>query len=78
MKITADNVSREMMRLAMESVADTAIIPMQDVLGLGGECRMNRPAQANGNWVWRLKASDVTSDTTSFLKDMTQNTNRAV
>jgi len=77
-KITADNVSREMMRLAMESVADTAIIPMQDVLGLGGECRMNRPAQANGNWVWRLKASDVTSDTTSFLKDMTQNTNRAV
>jgi 4-alpha-glucanotransferase len=48
--------SLEMMRLAMASVARTCIVPMQDVLGLGTEARMNRPGIAEGNWRWRANA----------------------
>ncbi|MBX3258540.1 MAG: 4-alpha-glucanotransferase [Labilithrix sp.] len=52
----AVDVGLEMMRLAMASVARTCIVPMQDVLGLGAEARMNRPGIAQGNWRWRLRA----------------------
>lgn len=41
-------------RLALSSVADTAVIPMQDYLGLGAEARMNRPSTLGGNWSWRM------------------------
>lgn len=40
------------------SVADTAIVQMQDVLGLGDDCRMNIPATPSGNWAWRMTAPD--------------------
>jgi len=56
-KISAENVHWEMIRLAMASAAKIAIIPMQDVLGLGAEARMNHPAKAKGNWLWRLPRS---------------------
>jgi len=56
-RILAENVHWEMIRLAMASVAKVAIIPMQDVLGLGTEARMNHPARAKGNWLWRLPQS---------------------
>ena len=45
----------DMIRLALMSVADTAIIPAQDLLGLGSSARMNLPGTAQGNWGWRLK-----------------------
>ena len=37
------------------SVADTAIVPMQDFLQLGGEARMNYPGTVGGNWLWRMR-----------------------
>jgi 4-alpha-glucanotransferase len=43
-----------MIRLAWGSPADTAIVPVQDLLGLGSAARMNRPGTAQGNWQWRL------------------------
>jgi len=46
----------DMIRLALASVADTAIVPLQDVLGLGNEARMNLPGTASGNWRWRCAA----------------------
>jgi len=46
-------IHRELMELALGSVAKTAIIPLQDALGLGSEARMNHPGQAVGNWAWR-------------------------
>lgn len=49
-----DNIAWEFVRLALASVADTAIVPLQDVLGLGGESRMNTPGRAAGNWTWRF------------------------
>lgn len=51
------DVAWEMIRLAMASVARTCIVPMQDVLGLGSEARMNRPGTAEGNWRWRMAPS---------------------
>ena len=41
-------------RAAMASVADLAVIPMQDYLGLGSEARINTPSTLGGNWVWRM------------------------
>jgi 4-alpha-glucanotransferase len=43
----------DLMRWALASVADTAIVPLQDVLGLGNEARMNLPGRLGGNWSWR-------------------------
>jgi 4-alpha-glucanotransferase len=44
-----------MIRALLASVADTAIVPLQDVLGFGSEARMNRPATLGGNWRWRFR-----------------------
>lgn len=44
----------DMIRLALASVADLAVIPHQDLVGLGGDCRMNKPSEANGNWRFRI------------------------
>lgn len=63
----ASEVHRDLIRLAMMSVCKLAIIPMQDVLGLGGEARMNRPAVAAGNWEWRLGKGQTTSDLAAEL-----------
>lgn len=48
-----------LIRLAMTSVADTAIYPLQDVLSLGSEARMNLPGRPEGNWAWRYRAGDL-------------------
>ncbi len=44
----------DMIRMALLSPADTAILPAQDLLGLGSEARMNTPGTTKGNWMWRL------------------------
>jgi 4-alpha-glucanotransferase len=44
----------DLMRLAFSSVADTAMVPMQDILSLPASCRMNRPGLGEGQWLWRL------------------------
>ena len=51
----------EVTRLALSSVADTAIIPMQDYLRLGADARINVPSTPSGNWAWRMKP-DVIPD----------------
>jgi 4-alpha-glucanotransferase len=67
----------ELIRLAMQSVARTAIIPLQDVLALGGDARMNRPASRRGNWRWRAQGKDLTSGLTARLQEMTRTYGRA-
>lgn len=54
-KITSKNVHLEMIRLCLFSVANTAIFPMQDILGLSHKYRMNTPARAKHNWEWKLE-----------------------
>ena len=58
-------------RLAWSSVANTAIVPMQDLLGLGNSARMNLPGTTHNNWQWRAKASDFTDALTERIAHLT-------
>lgn len=58
--------------LAMRSVADTCIIPMQDILGLGTEARINTPSTLGGNWVWRMEKGAFTEELTHKLRKLTK------
>ncbi|MBD3169105.1 MAG: 4-alpha-glucanotransferase [candidate division Zixibacteria bacterium] len=69
-EVTIENIHHEINRLAYSSVAKWAILPMQDVLGLGGEARINLPATANGNWGWRLKADLLNEAIAEELKKL--------
>lgn len=62
----------ELIRLTMMSVADMVIFPMQDILGLGEEARMNRPATSKGNWEWRLLPDEITPTLKRKLREMTE------
>jgi 4-alpha-glucanotransferase len=52
----------------MASVADTVLVPMQDVLGLGSEARMNVPARPDGNWQWRMAAGSLRAEDATRLR----------
>jgi len=71
-EVTAETVHWELIRLAMMSVARMAVFPMQDVLGLGREARMNLPASNQRNWTWRLDPHALTAQVSSRLREMTQ------
>jgi len=60
----------EMIRACLASTANTAIIPAQDVLGLGSESRMNTPATSSGNWEWRLIKDELNEQTAGRLRDI--------
>ncbi|HOI95617.1 MAG TPA: 4-alpha-glucanotransferase [Syntrophobacter fumaroxidans] len=74
--IEEDRAHEELIRLAMMSVCDTAIIPMQDHLGLGGDARMNLPAVAFGNWAWRLEAESLTPALAASILEVTETCGR--
>ena len=64
-------IAKSMMEAALGSMAETVIIPAQDVLGLGSEARMNTPGTVGGNnWKWRLKPGELTDKHAIQLKDM--------
>jgi 4-alpha-glucanotransferase len=71
-KTSPQEIPWELIRLAMMSVANLAIIPMQDILGLGAEARMNRPATGDGNWEWQLVPGELTPALVEKLRAMTQ------
>ncbi|MEM1239606.1 MAG: 4-alpha-glucanotransferase [Cyanobacteria bacterium P01_H01_bin.26] len=58
--LVPESVNWAMIRLALSSVANLAIIPLQDLLGLGSEARMNTPGKAENNWEWRFDDSMLT------------------
>jgi 4-alpha-glucanotransferase len=55
-------INWDFIRLAYSSIAETAIIPLQDVLGFGADCRMNRPSTVTDNWRWRCAARFLNDD----------------
>jgi 4-alpha-glucanotransferase len=63
---------------AMGSVADTAIIPMQDVLALGSEARMNTPAEPHGNWSWRFSWDQLDPARVEWLNAVVGTSGRTV
>lgn len=64
------DVSRGMIRLCLGSIAMYAIFPLQDVLSLGSEARMNTPGRAAGNWSWRYKKEALTPSLARELKEL--------
>ena len=59
-------------RALMASVADTVVFPLQDVLGLGSEARMNLPATPSGNWRWRFRGDALTPALARRLRELTE------
>ena len=57
-KVSSKTISQHLIRLALASTADIAIIPMQDLLNLSASDRMNTPASVDGNWTWKLGNED--------------------
>ncbi|MFZ4629975.1 MAG: 4-alpha-glucanotransferase, partial [Blastocatellia bacterium] len=62
----------DLIRVALASVAHRAILPFQDLLGLGSEARMNRPSREAGNWSWRFVPRQVTPAMIQRLAEMTE------
>jgi 4-alpha-glucanotransferase len=60
-----------LIELAMQSRAVLAMLPLQDVLSLGSEARMNRPGHAHGNWSWRFERGQLTGELASRLREAT-------
>jgi len=68
---TAKHLHQDLIRMALCSAADTAIFPVQDVLGLDGRARMNVPGTVKGNWVWRLKPGQLKKTHARWLGEQT-------
>jgi len=62
----------DVIRAAWASVANTAIAPLQDLLGLGSRARMNLPASQQGNWQWRFRREALTKKVSERLREMTE------
>jgi len=71
-QVPVEEIHWALIRLAMISVARLVILPMQDVLGLGKEARMNRPSLAHGNWEWRLLPGQITAGVSETLLEVTE------
>jgi 4-alpha-glucanotransferase len=69
---TGQDPAWDLIRLAWASVAELAIAPLQDVLDLGSEARMNYPGQPAGNWDWRFQAHMLTPQRLDRLAELTE------
>ena len=67
---SGQGVAWDLIRLAYSSVANQAIVPLQDVLGLGSDARMNTPSVAEGNWSWRYRQEALTGEYSERLRDL--------
>ncbi len=67
-----DDVVFELIKAAYASAADLVIIPMQDVLNLGDEARMNYPGKLGGNWTWRFTWDMIPKDIAGRLKELAE------
>ncbi|HEY4690172.1 MAG TPA: 4-alpha-glucanotransferase [Anaerolineae bacterium] len=69
---TGSAIASDLIRLAMSSVADTVVIPLQDVLNLGSTARMNYPGRPAGNWGWRFRGGALTETHRTRLREMVE------
>ena len=73
---TESEVAPALIRLAWESRAALAIAPLQDVLNLGNEARMNVPGRAGGNWRWRCTDDMLANGALEWLRNLTRRSGR--
>lgn len=71
-----DGMNWALIRAALGSVADLSIIPVQDVLGLGSEARLNIPSKAEGNYRWRMVPGALTPELARRLANLAEVTDR--
>ncbi|MDT8358131.1 MAG: 4-alpha-glucanotransferase, partial [Methanomicrobiaceae archaeon] len=71
-EVSEQEVAWAMVRLAIGSVARVAVIPLQDLLGLGAEARINTPGTGSGNWAWQLLPGDLSDDLSLRLSGITK------
>lgn len=71
-RLDEDSLAGDFICLAMGSVADLCVIPMQDYLGLGSEARINIPSTLGGNWVWRMKKGQFDEETAGEILRVTR------
>jgi 4-alpha-glucanotransferase len=71
LELNNEQINWAFIRAVMASVARVAIVPMQDVLGLGSEARMNLPGTVTGNWKWRCQQKDLTKEISKRLAGLT-------
>jgi len=65
-------IQEDFIYMALSSTANLAIFPLQDLLGFGGDCRMNVPGIATGNWKWRCAPQFLTDERAKWLKNNTR------
>ncbi|MEH2451689.1 4-alpha-glucanotransferase [Nostoc sp.] len=75
--ISPEGIHWDLIRLALSSIANQAIIPLQDILGLGNQARMNFPSIPEGNWEWRYQTAALTQELGDRLKVLTELNGRA-
>lgn len=76
--ISEEGVNWAFVRAVMNSVATLSVVPVQDVLGLGSEARMNVPSEADGSWTWRLARGALTAELAAKLAELVEITDRDV
>ena len=67
-----EEIKWEFIRAVLSSVANLAVIPMQDYLGLGSEARINTPSTLGGNWTWRMKKGAFTKELAAEIREMSE------
>ncbi|WP_370583836.1 4-alpha-glucanotransferase [Oxynema sp. CENA135] len=76
-EVSSWGIHWDLIRVAWSSVANQAIVPLQDLFGLGSEARMNFPSKPEGNWEWRYQSGDLKSEYARRLKMLTETFGRA-
>ena len=71
-----DGIVKSMIRLAWESVAEIAIVPLQDILELDEKSRMNMPGTMSKNWIWKYRPNDLKKEHALWLKKITETYDR--
>lgn len=77
LRTDGSQIAEDLMRLALSSTASIAIVPIQDVLNLGGEARLNTPGAPEGNWSWRLQPEQLDPSRAACLAELTSLYGRA-
>jgi len=75
--VADEEVHRHAIRAIMASVADRVVIPLQDIMGLGSEGRMNTPGTLEENWTWRFTPDQIAEEDAEVLKEFTHLYGRA-
>ena len=77
-QVSSDNVHEVLHRIALQSVANVAIIPLQDIIGLGEEAIMNVPGSTKGNWTWRVTEKEMPVSRAAELEALNELYGRAM